>query len=413
MCEEKWLRYENLQRFDRPAIMLQALPNSPYDVCDADEARAVAAHRPHSFFHVSKPEIDLSASTDPYSPVVYETAQKNFKQFISDGILVEDSAPKLFLYTLVMNGRAQTGLVTCVSIDDYTNNIVKKHEFTREDKEIDRMKHLDMLSAHTGLVFLFYRQELRKKALFDRASQLPALYDVTADDGVRHIIREISDPLQIAEFKSAFKDDILYIADGHHRAASAVKVGLKRRAENDHNTGSEEYNWFLSVVFPHDELMIMPYNRVLKDFNGRSRDDFFDELSKLFSIEKTSADVPPAKGTFAFYTDATWYMLTPLFAITGDAVARLDVSVLQDKVLSPLFGIDDPRRDKRINFIGGIRGTAELVKLVDSGKYSAAFSMFPTSIVDLMDVSDSGEVMPPKSTWFEPKLRDGLLSHRF
>lgn len=395
----------------RPPVELVAkIAELPYDVLDTEEARVLSDANPLSFFHVSKPEVDLPAGTDPYSPAVYAKGKENLERMISDKTLVQDGKGNLYLYTLVMNGREQTGLLAGVSIDDYLNNVVKKHEFTREDKELDRVRHMEAISAHAGLVFLFYKEDGSKTKLFAQAMAIHPVYDFTAPDGVRHIFRVIDDAALVDAFKKSFGSDILYIADGHHRAASAVRVGVSRREKNP---GKElESDWFMSVIFPHDQLMIMPYNRAVKDLNGRTKDAFIEEISKKFSVEKTSVKVPSMGHSFSMYLDRQWFTLTPSFALPGDPVSALDVSVLQNEILSPVLGIDNPRTSKRISFIGGIRGTAELEKLVDSGEYQVAFSMYPTSILELMDVSDSGNVMPPKSTWFEPKLRSGLVIHR-
>lgn len=397
--------------FRPPVDLVAKVAELPYDVLDTEEARVLSDKNPYSFFHVSKPEVDLPVGTDPYSPAVYEKGKQNLEKFIAEGTFRQDADGKLYMYTLVMNGRAQTGLLAGVSIDDYLSNIVKKHEFTREDKELDRVRHMEAISCHAGLVFLFYKEDGSKKELFAKAMALAPVFDFTAVDGVRHILRVIDDAVMIDAFKKSFKDQILYIADGHHRAASSVRVGVARREKNP-GVKDMESDYFMSVIFPHDQLMIMPYNRVVKDLNGRTKEPFISELSKKFSIEPTVVKSPASGHAFSMYLDKQWYTLKPTFALPSDPVSALDVSVLQNEVLSPILGIDNPRTSKKINFIGGIRGTAELEKLVDSGEYSVAFSMFPTSIIELIDVSDSGNVMPPKSTWFEPKLRSGLVIHK-
>jgi uncharacterized protein (DUF1015 family) len=310
-----------------------------------------------------------------------------------------------------MDGRPQTGLVACAHIDDYASNIIKKHELTREDKEKDRSKHLDVLGANAGPVFLLYREDGSKKALFERALRLPAEYDFAAPDGIRHILRVISDKDLIAAFKKALENDVLYIADGHHRAASAVRVGTARRKANPDHRGDEEYNWFLSVIFPHDQLKILPYNRVVRDLNGLSERAFLAALEKGFSVRESGAASPDATHRFSMYLGRRWFTLVPGAVPEVDPIASLDVKILQDLVLGPVLGIADPRTDTRIDFIGGIRGTGELVSLVDSGKYAVAFSMYPTTVEQLIRVSDSGAIMPPKSTWFEPKLRSGIVVH--
>jgi len=395
----------------RPPVELVAkIAELPYDVLDSEEARVITDKNPLSFFHVSKPEADLPVGTDPYSPAVYAKGRENLDRFISEGTLVQDKMGMLYLYTLVMNGRAQTGLLAGVSIDDYLNNVVKKHEYTREDKELDRVRHMEAISSHAGLVFLFYKEDGSKKDLFSKAMELPATYDFTAADGIRHIFRVIDDPAMIESFKTSFAKDILYIADGHHRAASAARVGLAKR-EQTPGAKDLESDWFMSVIFPHDQLMIMPYNRAVRDLNGRSKGSFIAEISKKFSVERNPIKTPASVHSFSMYLDKEWYLLKPLFSLPNDPVSVLDVSIMQNEILAPVLGIDNPRTSKRISFIGGIRGTSELEKLVDSGEYAVAFSMYPTSIIELIDVSDSGNVMPPKSTWFEPKLRDGIVIH--
>jgi uncharacterized protein (DUF1015 family) len=291
------------------------------------------------------------------------------------------------------------------------NNVIKKHELTREDKELDRTRHLDILNVNTGPVFLIYRESDDKKALVDKAMKLEPVFDFTADDGIRHIGRVIEDAELIKEIEKSFEKDELYIADGHHRAASGVRVGKMRREKNPGYTGDEEFNYFLAVFFPHTQLKILAYNRVVKDLNGMDRDGFIAALGKEFKVEKTGVKVPQKVNTFSMYLAGEWYTLTPSFTIPADPIESLDVTIIQKKILAPVLGINDPRKDKRIDFVGGIRGTAELEKVVDSGEFAVAFSMHPTEITQLMEVSDAGMIMPPKSTWFEPKLRSGLFVH--
>ncbi len=383
----------------------------PYDVIDSPEARIIAGGNPDSYFHISKPEVDLPEAIDHYDRAVYEKGRDNLQEFIRRGTLFEEKEPLLYLYTLIMLGRAQTGLVACVSIDDYIQNRVKKHELTREDKEKDRSNHINILSAQTGLVFLLYREDGSKKNLFQEAMKAAPLYDFTTPDGIGHTIRAITDPALIASFKKSFRDVTLYIADGHHRAASSVNVGLERRKSHPAHRGDEEYNYFLSVIFPHDQLKILPYNRVIRDLNNHTREEFLTRLGEKYQIQKTDRDVPNGKGEICMYFNGDWYSLTPKFPVSDDAIESLDVKILQENVLAPLLNIQDPRKDKRIDFIGGIKGPGELKKLVDSGQYAVAFSLFPTSVEDLIRVSDSGGIMPPKSTWFEPKLRSGFITH--
>ncbi|MDR3237094.1 MAG: DUF1015 family protein [Spirochaetia bacterium] len=397
----------------RPVKELAArVAELPYDVVDSAEARKIAEGNEYSFFHVTKAEIDLPPETDPYDSAVYAAGRDNLRNFIKKGILVQDSEPLLYLYTQIMNGRAQTGLAAVVSIDDYIASRVKKHELTREDKEKDRTTHLDVSGANTGPVFLIYREDGSKRSLFERGAALAPEYDFTAADGIRHIVRVIRDRELIGAFENSFRNDILYIADGHHRAASAVRVGTARREAHPDFTGDEEFNFFLAVIFPDNELAIMPYNRVVKDIHGRDEKSFMNLLRKTFDVKEEGPKVPSKKGNISMYLKGKWYTLAPLFRIdASDPIEGLDVKILQDNILQPVLGIDNPRIDNRIHFIGGIRGTDELEKLVDSGKYAVAFSMYPTSIDELMNAADADKIMPPKSTWFEPKLRDGLVIH--
>ena len=378
---------------------------------NTEEARAIAGTNEKSFFHITRPEIDLPDETNPYSQPVYEAGKKNLDSFISKGVMNQDKEACLYLYTQVMNGRSQTGLVACVNIDDYINDLIKKHELTREDKEQDRTTHLATLNANTGPVFLLYREDGTKDTLFEKALTIKPENDFTADDGIRHILRVIKDQDLVEAFKDAFQDDILYIADGHHRAASAVRVGQKRRLEMPSYNGKEEFNWFLSVIFPHNQLNILSYNRAVRDLNGLKADEFLNRIAADFSIKDNGVKIPESIHNFSLYLNQKWYTLIPDFPIPTDPVESLDVKILQTKVLDPILGIKDPRKDKRIDFIGGIRGTGELEKLVDSNGYATAFSLYPTTVEQLINVSDNGCIMPPKSTWFEPKLRSGLVVH--
>lgn len=395
-----------------PVDLIEKVAELPYDVCSTEEARETASGNKYNFYHISKPEIDLPAGTDPYSEEVYQKAKQNLDEFENDGVLVQDSNENLYFYSLEMNGRVQNGLVTCVSIDDYINNIVKKHEYTREAKENDRIRHLNELNAQTGLVFLMYREDGSGKSLWDKVLSINPTYDFTADDGIKHTFRLIKDDQLKSDLIDFFKGKDLYIADGHHRAASAVKNGIQRRENNPNHTSDEDYNYFLSVIFPHTELHIMPYNRACKDLNGLSVDNFMEKVSENFKIEETNQKEPTSKNKFSMFINNKWYSLSLINEAGNDPVESLDVSLLQNRLLDPILNIDDPRTSERIDFIGGIRGTSELESLVNSGKYKVAFSMFPTTVDDLMNVSDSGNVMPPKSTWFEPKLRSGIIIHK-
>lgn len=389
----------------------------PYDVMDSNEAREMVKGNPYSFLHVDKAEIDLDPSIDLYDKRVYEKARDNMRGMIKDGVLQQDKNDYLYIYKQVMDGRAQIGLVGCTSIDDYINNIIKKHEFTRADKEQDRINHVDYCNANTGPIFLTYRA---KKAINDMVDNWMTnhkpVYDFVSEDDIGHTVWVIDEEAVIKKLEAEFGAiDYLYIADGHHRSASAVKVGLKRRENSPDYNGDEEFNFFLSVLFPDDQLYIMDYNRVVKDLNGNNTDEFSSKVGEKFVIEEYKVEgpfKPSAKHTFGMYLDGKWYKLTAKAGTynENDPVDRLDVSIMQNNLLNPILGIQDPRTDKRIDFIGGIRGLGELEKRVNAGM-KVAFSMCPTTIDDLMSIADAGKVMPPKSTWFEPKLRSGLFIH--
>jgi uncharacterized protein (DUF1015 family) len=379
----------------------------PYDVMSSDEARELAAGNPLSFLHVSKPEIDLPQGTDLYSPEVYAKGAENFQKLISQGALKQDDQPCFYLYRQIMGQHSQVGLVAAASCEEYLANIIKKHELTRVDKEDDRVRHIETLNSQTGPVFLTYRAV----AAFDefvakKISETPAV-DFTAKDGVRHSSWAISLPEDISFVENQFAQiPFLYIADGHHRSAAAGRVFKSRN-------GAGHSGQFLAVIFPHNQMQILPYNRVLKDLNGHTSLQMTLKLEKVFETIRVGDAVPKGKHVLGWYIDGKWHRLTfrNEFNWIKDPIENLDVTLLQKHVLGPIFGIDDPRTSKRINFVGGIRGTAELEKLVDSGEYACAFSMFPTSIEDLMEIADAGGIMPPKSTWFEPKLRDAMFCH--
>lgn len=387
----------------------------PYDVLNTEEARARAAGRPYSFLHISKPEIDLPPGTDPYSAEVYAKGAENLQSLLAKGILQRDPQPCYYLYRLIMGEHRQTGLVAVASVPDYDINRIRKHEFTRPDKEDDRVRQIDTLNAQTGPVFLTYRHDQRVDELVAQVCRGTPEYDLTADDGVQHTIWVLSEPALIEELTQRFDAmDCLYIADGHHRSAAASRVAAMRKANNAAHSGEESYNYFLSVIFPDNQMKILDYNRVVKDLNGLDNAAFLDTLSGNFSVEPQPHAVKPAQpGEFGMYLAGQWYQLTIRRDLIPqhDPVKRLDVSLLQDNLIEPVLGISDPRRDKRIDFVGGIRGLQELEKRVDSGEMAVAFALFATSLDDLMSVADANEVMPPKSTWFEPKLADGLVSH--
>ncbi|MGB5669492.1 MAG: DUF1015 family protein [Sedimenticolaceae bacterium] len=388
----------------------------PYDVVDRAEAKALAKQRPWSFLHISRPEIDLPDSTDPYDPAVYAKGRENLDRMIAEGVLVREESPCYYAYRLTMGGHAQTGIVAAASVEAYDQGRIKKHEFTRPVKEDDRVRQIDTLNAQTGPVFLVYRADPVVDGLLREVSASPADVDVTAErDGVRHEIWKIAGKDEIVTLTAAFDAmPAIYVADGHHRSAAGSRVGNARRQANPAHTGEESYNYFLSVIFPHDQMQILDYNRVVRDLNGYGVVDFLTKVGAAFDVEaRGEAFKPTRSGEFGMYLAGQWYRL----AIKNgripadDPVARLDVSLLQDNLIEPVLDISDPRRDDRIDFVGGIRGMEGLQKRVDSGDWAVAFALYPTGMHALMDVADAGEVMPPKSTWFEPKLADGLISH--
>jgi uncharacterized protein (DUF1015 family) len=383
----------------------------PYDVVSSEEARTIAGNNKLSFFHVSKPEIDFPKDTDTHDPKVFQHGSDYLKGLIQDGIYSQDERPCLYLYTQSMDNREQTGLIACVSIDDYQNKIIKKHELTREDKENERTKHTDVINANTGQVFLFYKDNKTKQDLMREAIQIKPTYDFITGDGVQQIIRIINDEKMIEDFKTAFKDDVLYIADGHHRAASAVRVGMQRRGNNPAYTGDEEFNRFMAVIFPHRQLKIIAYNRIVKDLNGYTIEGFIEKISEKFLVEKTNEKTSERVHDIFMYLTGSWYKLNPRFNPGNDPINSLDVKILQDFILGPILGIQDPRTDKRIDFIGGKNSIEKIQNRVDSGLDMVAFSLCPTKIEQLMSVSDVDGIMPPKSTWFEPKLQSGIVLH--
>jgi uncharacterized protein (DUF1015 family) len=394
-----------------PPERAKQVSSVPYDVVTTEEARRLARGNPLSFLHISRPEIDLPQGTDIYSEPVYRKALDNFEGLIKDCPLQAEEAPSIYLYRLIMGEHEQTGVVACASIDEYDQDVIRKHERTRRDKEDDRTRHMLILKAQTGPVFLTYRARQDIDKMVTEATKTNPLFDFQAEDGVKHTIWRAPDP---SAFVQAFKNvPYLYIADGHHRAASASRARAELKEQSFSNSGNEEYNFFLTVIFPHDQLQILPYNRVVKDLNGHAKEEFLATLGQAFLITDQANPAPTERGRWSMYFDKHWYGL----ALPQDgnrpsgAVASLDVAILQDRLLDPILGIKDVRTDKRIDFVGGLRGTKELERLVDEGKATVAFSLYPTTVEDLLRVSDAGEVMPPKSTWFEPKLRDGLLIH--
>ena len=379
----------------------------PYDVMSSEEAREIAAGNPLSFLHVSKPEIDLPVGMEAYDKSVYAKGKENFANLMAQGALKKDSAPCFYLYRQVMGNHSQLGLVAVASCEEYLRGVIKKHELTRIDKEDDRVRHIEALNSQTGPVFLTYRAVRELDDLFARKTTAKPDIDFTAKDGVRHTSWVLSHPGDIAFVETAFsRIPALYIADGHHRSAAAARIYQSRK-------GAGESASFLAVIFPHNQMQILPYNRVIKDLNGRTAEALLKQLDAVFIIQESGKATPARKHELGFYFQGKWRTLNfrPQFAATTDPIEKLDVTLLQKYVFAPIFGIDDPRTSNRVNFVGGIRGTGELEKLVNSGDYACAFSMFPTSIEDLMTIADAGGIMPPKSTWFEPKLRDAMFCH--
>lgn len=403
--------FECVRPNEKDAARVAALP---YDVYNRQEAVCEVKREPLSFLKIDRAETQFDDSTDTYAPEVYAKAKELFEEALADKTFITDTDKTYYIYALTMDKRTQTGIVACASIDDYLNNVIRKHENTRADKEVDRITHVDTLSAQTGPIFLAYRADSVINDAVKKTKENKALYDFISPDGIRHQVWKMTDITLVENVRKAFEGiDSVYIADGHHRAASAVKVGLKRRRENPGYTGNEEFNYFLSVLFPDEELMILPYNRVVKDLNGYTQEEFLNKIKEKFDIAESDRQVSPdKKGTFGMYLGGKWYKLTAHKDImSDDPVDGLDVAVLQDNLLAPVLGIGDPKTDKRIDFVGGIRGLSELEKRCREDCV-VAFSMYATSIAELFAVADAGKLMPPKSTWFEPKLRSGLFIHR-
>lgn len=386
----------------------------PYDVVNFEQACEQAEGKPLSFMRVVRSEIELPKGTEPYSQAVYDHAKENFEKLVSGGHLVREDAPCMYLYRQVMGDHAQTGLVATFSAADYDADVIKKHEKTREAKENDRYMLTRTLRVNTGPVFLTVKDGTELDKIVEDKKDSDALFDFVADDGIRHTVWKIEDPAKLAKIVGIF-DGIpcAYVADGHHRSASNARCARFFKAENPNHTGDEDYNWFLSVVFPAGQLRILPYNRIVRDLAGNTKEQFLEKLSKACRVEKSSAKSPDGSKKVSMYLDGQWYLLSFDNTEGLDAVSSLDVALLQDRVLAPILGIGDPRTDERIDFVGGIKGTDELEKLVNSGKFAVAFSMYPTTTDQLMAIADAGQIMPPKSTWFEPKLRSGLFVHTF
>ncbi len=395
-----------------PRDLAERVASPPYDVLSSDEARSMAEGNPYSFLHINKPEIDLPPATDLYSDAVYAKGAENLARFVDDGILVREDMPALYLYRQRMGEHEQIGVVAGCSVDEYEAGLIKKHEHTRQKKEDDRTRHTDETGINAGPVFLTYRAQPAIDQLVARLAGERPTYDLTTPDGIQHTVWVVADPGDVAALQRAFGQvPALYVADGHHRSAAGVRVRELRRARNPHHTGQEPYNYFLAVVFPHDQLMIMDYNRVVRDLAGLGKDALLARISERFDVAEASDGRPTQPRTFGMYLDGRWYRLAARDGSfpAGDPVGSLDVAILQGNLLMPVLGIGDPRADERIDFVGGIRGLGELERLVDGGDWQVAFALYPTSIEQLFAVADAGLVMPPKSTWFEPKLRSGLI----
>ena len=386
----------------------------PYDVLNTAEARERAKGHPLSFLHISKPEIDLPENTDPHAAEVYAKGAENLQKLINDGILIRENTACYYVYRLIMDEHQQTGLVVTAFVADYDTNRIRKHEYTRPDKEDDRVRQIDALNAQTGPVFLTYRHNKTVEAITDKVSKTTPVYDLTADDGVKHTIWIVTDENDIDTLTATFDAmKCLYIADGHHRSASASRIAAARN-KGVKETGNAAHDYFLSVIFPDNQMLVLDYNRVISDLNGLSEDDLLNKIKNSFSVAAVARVYKPKKSTeFSMYLNRQWYKLQVKEELIpkDNPVASLDVNLLQNNLIDPLLGISDPRRDKGIDFVGGIRGLSELQRRVDSGEMKVAFALYPTSLAQLMDVADANEVMPPKSTWFEPKLADGLISH--
>jgi len=386
----------------------------PYDVINSDEARELAKDNPCSFLHINKPEIDLDPDINLYDQRVYDKAVANFKMFQEKGWLVRDQEDCFYIYKQVMDGRSQIGLMCCCSAQEYWDGKIKRHEFTRKVKEEDRLKHVDMTNCNAGPVFLTYPACDSINTLIDEIIKTTPEVDFTSEDGIQHVLWVVNDATWSKKITEEFaKIQAFYVADGHHRTQAAARIAQLRTKNNAAHNGNEEYNFFLSVVFPHNHLYIMDYNRAVIDLNGLSEAEFIKKIEEKFTVEKQEYKKPTARNTFGMYLKGAWYKLTAKSGTfdANDPVNSLDVAIMQNNLLNPILGIGDPRTDNRIDFIGGIRGIKELERIVNSGKFAVAFAMFPTSIEQLMKIADSGEVMPPKSTWFEPKLRSGMVVH--
>lgn len=395
----------------RPELA-EKVASPPYDVLSSDEAREMAKGNPNSFLHVNKPEIDLPPETDPYDPKVYAKGAENFRRMIADEVFIRESRPALYLYRQIMGDHVQTGLVAGASVDEYEADRIKKHEHTRPKKEDDRTRHIDALDANAGPVFLTYKARPDIDSLVERLTQVTPTYDFVAPDGIHHILWVVDEPADRDALVEAFhRVPDLYVADGHHRSAAAVRIRQMRREANPDHTGEEAYNFFLTVIFPDNQMKIMDYNRVVRDLKGLTPEAFLDRVREQFEVTPVSSGRPGRPTQFGMFLDGRWYRLEAKQGTypATDPVQSLDAAILQVNLLAPVLGIGDPRSDERVDFIGGIRGLEELERLVGSGKWAVAFALFPTSVEQLFAVADDSQVMPPKSTWFEPKLRSGLI----
>lgn len=387
------------------AELADKVASVPYDTINRFEAAKLAENNPYSFLRIIRAEIELASTVDIHDDAVYKHSAENLEKFIKNEVLVTEDVPTLYIYRQIMDGHSQSGIVCCCHIEDYENNVIRKHEHVLPEKVIDRTHLIKELDANTGPIFLTYRDQKNIDELVSKEELTTPLFDFTSEDGVQHTVWKVSD----CELLYRYLGDVpfAYVADGHHRAASAVKVGQERREANPDHDGNEEYNWFLSVLFPATQLKILPYNRCIRDLHGMNHEDFLDIVKSRFNFDVDHTAEPPERGCVSMYLNGIWHT----FRWGGDSLNMLDADVLQDQLFAPLLGIEDPKTDKRISFVGGIRGTEELERLVDSGEFVVAFSMYPVAIEQIMAVSDDGQVMPPKSTWFEPKLRSGLFVH--
>jgi len=403
------MKIKPFQDIRPPANLAVEVASLPYDVGDLEDARALADANPRSFLHVERPEVDLPDQFDQTSGIDHQTAAKNLQLFLREGWLLRDKEPGLFVYRITLGDHQQTGIVACCHIDDYENNIIRKHEKTKKPVEDQRTLHVQITGAHTGPIFLLFRDEPRIAKLMESAVKQSPLLQFTAIDGIHHAVWKITDTKELVD---AFAQiPLSYVADGHHRTAAAARAGVERRSKNPNHRGDEEYNWFPAVLFPASHLKVLAYNRTLKDLNGLTPAAFLEKVRGIFSVREPSPDTPAKQGEISMYTGGRWYTLTWTPDPKADPVSALDVSVLQSRLLGPLLGIDDPRTNSRIEYAGGFDSVERIKKKVDTGRAAVAFSVYPTTVNELMAIADADQIMPPKSTWFEPKLRSGLFVH--